>query len=52
MGVVPILAIAALVMSGIGVAFFFWAVGKGQFDELDAEAVHALMDGPPLEDDA
>ena len=48
MGIVPILAVAALSMSAIGVAFFFWAVGAEQFDELDAEASRALMDGPPL----
>lgn len=51
MGMVPILAIAALSLSAVGVALFFWAVGAGQFEELDAEATRALLDGPPVEDE-
>ena len=51
MGIVPVLAVAALSMSVIGVAFFAWAVRAGQFEELDAEAARALMDSPPLPED-
>jgi cbb3-type cytochrome oxidase maturation protein len=51
MGIVPVLALAALSMSALGLALFVWAVGAGQFEELDAEAARALMDGPPLPSD-
>ncbi len=51
MGLVPLLAFAALSLSALGVAIFFWAVRSGQFDELDAEAVRALVDAPPLDDE-
>lgn len=51
MGIVPVLAVAALTMSVVGVLFFVWAVRGGQFEELDAEAARVLMDGPPLPED-
>jgi cbb3-type cytochrome oxidase maturation protein len=51
MGIVPILAIAALSMSVIGVGFFVWAVSAGQFEELEAESVRALLDGAPIGED-
>ena len=51
MGIVPLLVIAAMVLSASGLALFFWAVRAGQFEDLDSQAVRALRDGPPLPDD-
>lgn len=34
----------SLVLLGIGIAAFFWAVRKGQFDNLDAAALDVLGD--------
>lgn len=34
----------ALVLLGIGIAAFFWAVRSGQFDDLDSPAYSILMD--------
>jgi cbb3-type cytochrome oxidase maturation protein len=50
MGIVPLLVIAALALSAVGLGLFMWAVKGGQFEELEAEAVRALRDGPPLPD--
>jgi len=33
-----------LVLLGLAVWAFFWAVGSGQFDDLDTPAVRILMD--------
>lgn len=51
MGIVPLLVLAALFLSAVGVGLFFWAVRSGQFEDLDSQAVRALRDGPPLPDD-
>jgi cbb3-type cytochrome oxidase maturation protein len=48
MGLVPLLVLAALTLSALGLALFFWAVSGGQFDDLEHEAVRALHEGPPL----
>jgi cbb3-type cytochrome oxidase maturation protein len=34
----------AIVMAGAGVAAFFWAVHRGQFDDLDTPRYRALFD--------
>lgn len=34
----------ALILLGIGIAAFFWAVRSGQFDDLDSPAYSILMD--------
>ena len=34
----------SLILLGIGVAVFFWAVRSGQFDDLDTPAYSVLMD--------
>ena len=34
----------SLVLLGIAVWAFFWAVGNGQFDDLDSPAYRILMD--------
>jgi cbb3-type cytochrome oxidase maturation protein len=51
MGIVPLLVIAALLLSAGGLGLFFWAVRAGQFEDLDSQAVRALRDGPPLPGD-
>ena len=47
MGMLPVLLLAALALSGVGVALFLWAVSDGQLDDLDGAAVRALADRPP-----
>lgn len=37
----------SLVLLGIAVALFAWAVRKGQFDDLDTPALDILHDDPP-----
>lgn len=34
----------ALMMGGIGLAAFFWALKRGQFDDLDGAAARILID--------
>jgi len=33
-----------LLLLGLAVAAFFWAVGSGQFDDLDSPAMSVIMD--------
>ncbi|WP_374526824.1 cbb3-type cytochrome oxidase assembly protein CcoS [Novosphingobium sp.] len=40
----------ALGMGGLGLAAFFWALKRGQFDDLDGAAARILIDDE--EDDA
>ena len=47
MGIVPGLVLAALLLSGLGVLLFFWAVGDGQFDDLETHAAMPLHDDEP-----
>lgn len=44
MSILYILIPLALVLLGVAVWAFFWAVGSGQFDDLDTPAVRILMD--------
>jgi cbb3-type cytochrome oxidase maturation protein len=37
----------ALVLLAAAVAVFFWAVGTGQFDDLEAQGTMVLFDEPP-----
>lgn len=34
----------ALMMGGLGLVAFFWAIGDGQFDDLDGAANRILID--------
>ena len=54
MSILYVLIPLALLILGGAVWAFFWAVGSGQFDDLDTPAVQILMDddkaprnGPP-----
>ena len=44
MSILYVLIPLALLILGGAVWFFFWAVGSGQFDDLDTPAVRILMD--------
>jgi len=44
MSILYILIPLALLILGIAVWAFFWAVGNGQFDDLDTPALRILMD--------
>jgi len=33
-----------LILLGVAIAAFFWAVGSGQFDDLDSPALSVVMD--------
>jgi cbb3-type cytochrome oxidase maturation protein len=39
----------AIVMAAAALAAFFWAVHRGQFDDLDTPRYRALFEDPPLE---
>ena len=41
---------AALLLGGLGLAGFLWALKSGQFEDLEGAAYRALEDDPP--DDA
>jgi cbb3-type cytochrome oxidase maturation protein len=38
---------AALLLAGLGLAAFLWALRSGQFDDLEGAAYRALEDEPP-----
>jgi len=38
---------AALVLAGLGLVAFLWALRSGQFDDLEGAAYRALEDEPP-----
>ncbi len=38
---------AALLLGGIGLLAFLWALRSGQFDDLEGAAYRALEDDPP-----
>jgi cbb3-type cytochrome oxidase maturation protein len=44
MNILYILIPLALIVLGVAVWAFFWAVGSGQFDDLDTPAVRIIMD--------
>jgi cbb3-type cytochrome oxidase maturation protein len=45
MGIVYVLIPLGLLLVGIGLWAFFWAVGSGQFDDLDSPGWSVLSDG-------
>ena len=53
MSILYVLIPLALLLLGLAVWAFFWAVGSGQFDDLDTPAVRVVMDDDttPAEDD-
>ena len=44
MSILYLLIPLALLLLGGAVWAFFWAVGNGQFDDLDTPAIHILLD--------
>ncbi|GAB1596219.1 cbb3-type cytochrome oxidase assembly protein CcoS [Lysobacter claricitrinus] len=40
----------SLMLLGVAVAAFWWAVTRGQFDDLDTPAIDILRDDPPKPD--
>jgi cbb3-type cytochrome oxidase maturation protein len=44
MSILYVLIPLALILLGVAVWAFFWAVGSGQFDDLDTPAVRIVMD--------
>lgn len=53
MSILYVLIPLALVLLGLAVWAFFWAVGSGQFDDLDTPAMRVVMDDDekPAKDD-
>ena len=53
MNILYVLIPLALLLLGLAVWAFFWAVGSGQFDDLDTPAMRVVMDddSKPEEDD-
>ena len=52
MSILYLLIPLALLLLGVAVWAFFWAVGSGQFDDLETPAVRIIMDDdekPPEE---
>ena len=43
---------AALILGGLGLGAFLWALRSGQFEDLDGAAYRALEDDPPDDEDA
>ncbi len=44
MSILYVLIPLALVVLGVAVWAFFWAVGSGQFDDLDTPAMRIVLD--------
>jgi len=44
MNVLYLLIPLALLVLGLAVWIFFWAVGSGQFDDLDTPAMRVILD--------
>ncbi len=54
MNILYVLIPLALLILGAAVWAFFWAVGSGQFDDLDSPAMRILLDDdtkPPQDDE-
>lgn len=47
MNILLMLLPISLVLLGLAIAAFAWAVRKGQFDDLDTPALDILDDAPP-----
>lgn len=50
MTVLLLLVPVSLVLLGVAVYAFWWAVRRGQFDDLDTPAIDILRDDPPRGD--
>lgn len=50
MSIFYVLVPAALVLAGLGVAAFRWAVRDGQFDDVETPALRILLDDEPPPD--
>lgn len=48
MEIIFIMIPLGLLLAGLAVWAFFWAVGSGQFDDLDGPAYSILLDDEPL----
>lgn len=44
MSILYLLIPLGLILLGVAIAAFFWAVGSGQFDDLDSPALSVVMD--------
>lgn len=51
MNILYLLIPLALLLLGVAVWVFFWAVGSGQFDDLDTPAMRIVMDDDSKPDD-
>jgi cbb3-type cytochrome oxidase maturation protein len=51
MSILYVLIPLALLLLGVAVWAFFWAVGSGQFDDLDTPPVRIIMDDDKKPDD-
>ena len=51
MNILFLLIPLALLLLGLAVWAFFWAVGSGQFDDLDTPAMRVVMDDDTKPDD-
>ncbi|WP_133477553.1 cbb3-type cytochrome oxidase assembly protein CcoS [Cognatilysobacter segetis] len=49
MNILLLLIPLALMLLGVAVYAFWWAVKRGQFDDLDTPALDILRDDPPRE---
>ncbi len=52
MTVLFVLVPLALLLAGLGVGAFRWAVRDGQFDDVETPALRILLDDPPLREPA
>lgn len=44
MSILYLLIPLGLILLGVAIAAFFWAVGSGQFDDLESPALSVVMD--------
>ncbi|MEL7185620.1 MAG: cbb3-type cytochrome oxidase assembly protein CcoS [Pseudomonadota bacterium] len=51
MSILYVLIPLALIVLGLAVWAFFWAVGSGQFDDMDTPAMRVLMDDDEMPPD-
>jgi cbb3-type cytochrome oxidase maturation protein len=51
MNILLLLIPLSLMLLGVAVYAFWWAVKRGQFDDLDTPAIDILRDDPPREDE-
>lgn len=49
MNVILVLIPVTIVVIGVAIGLFFWAVNHQQFDDLDTPAILPLLDDPPTE---